>query len=317
MGKYIKVFENHSDYQAFTQTEDFLLPNVSYCEAENEVHYNPLYKYITLKIVVEDSSKPTRIYYYNSTADPAITGMDRFDKIYIDDNEVSIEQLDADSGTYSLSVGEHIIKYLLKDPTKIPKGFNYNTEVPVTTEILSIPNTVTTIEEGAFSGCGITYFNIPKNIVSIGAGAFGYNLIKTLNIPDNVQSIGEYAFGDNGLAAITINNATPIPIGYKAFGDFEYNYSSGSAGSNPIHILVPKDSINTYRNTENYTEYLCRIGSLDKLADIEIEYPDDAEYAILPGPDIKGYYVYDELSWDYKKALNVEEIVLDCSRGKL
>ena len=41
MGKYLKLFEMHSEYLAFTQTEDFILPNVSYCEDNNEVHYNP------------------------------------------------------------------------------------------------------------------------------------------------------------------------------------------------------------------------------------------------------------------------------------
>ena len=43
MGKYIKLFETHDDYLDFTETEDFVLPNVSYCEDRiDEVHYNPL-----------------------------------------------------------------------------------------------------------------------------------------------------------------------------------------------------------------------------------------------------------------------------------
>lgn len=41
MGKYIKKFDTHSDYEDFVQTEDYILPNVSLCEQENEVHYNP------------------------------------------------------------------------------------------------------------------------------------------------------------------------------------------------------------------------------------------------------------------------------------
>lgn len=41
MGKYIKKFDTHSDYEDFIKTEDFILPNVSLCEQENEVHYNP------------------------------------------------------------------------------------------------------------------------------------------------------------------------------------------------------------------------------------------------------------------------------------
>ena len=41
MGKFIKKFENHSSYSAFTRTEKFIKPNVSLCVQENEVHYNP------------------------------------------------------------------------------------------------------------------------------------------------------------------------------------------------------------------------------------------------------------------------------------
>ena len=41
MGKFIKKFENHSSYSSFTQTEEFIKPNVSLCVTENEVHYNP------------------------------------------------------------------------------------------------------------------------------------------------------------------------------------------------------------------------------------------------------------------------------------
>ena len=39
--KYLKLFPQHSDYQAFISGGGVELPNVSYCENENEVHYNP------------------------------------------------------------------------------------------------------------------------------------------------------------------------------------------------------------------------------------------------------------------------------------
>lgn len=39
--EYLKLFENHSQYENFTETEDFIKPNVSYCIEQNEVHYNP------------------------------------------------------------------------------------------------------------------------------------------------------------------------------------------------------------------------------------------------------------------------------------
>jgi len=42
MAKHLKLFDNHDDYLDFKGTSDFILPNVSHCIEENEVHYNPL-----------------------------------------------------------------------------------------------------------------------------------------------------------------------------------------------------------------------------------------------------------------------------------
>ena len=43
MGKYLKQFDTHQQYEAYTaDTSNFILPNVSYCiDTPNEVHYNP------------------------------------------------------------------------------------------------------------------------------------------------------------------------------------------------------------------------------------------------------------------------------------
>ena len=42
MGDYLKLFETHSEYEAYSGGGEMLKPNVSYCRQENEVHYNPL-----------------------------------------------------------------------------------------------------------------------------------------------------------------------------------------------------------------------------------------------------------------------------------
>lgn len=41
MGKYIKLFNSHSDYEDFTESEDFILPNVSRCDSQKDIHYTP------------------------------------------------------------------------------------------------------------------------------------------------------------------------------------------------------------------------------------------------------------------------------------
>lgn len=42
MKEYIKLFDEHSEYEAYINGEDKVLPNVSYCIDNNEVHYNPI-----------------------------------------------------------------------------------------------------------------------------------------------------------------------------------------------------------------------------------------------------------------------------------
>ena len=40
--KYLKLFETHTEYQTYINSQDRILPNVSYCEDNNEVHYKAL-----------------------------------------------------------------------------------------------------------------------------------------------------------------------------------------------------------------------------------------------------------------------------------
>ena len=52
--KYIKLFENHSNYEDFVDGGTMENPNVSHCIQENEVHYNPFIRdyskdYLTIK----------------------------------------------------------------------------------------------------------------------------------------------------------------------------------------------------------------------------------------------------------------------------
>lgn len=54
MEEYIKLFENHTQYEAYKNSVNYVTPNVSYCEEQDEVHYNPYidpfngYEYVDL-----------------------------------------------------------------------------------------------------------------------------------------------------------------------------------------------------------------------------------------------------------------------------
>ena len=83
----------------------------------------------------------------------------------------------------------------------------------------SIPNTVLSIDDGAFSGCNIlTSLMIPNSVTSIGNNAFQKCFsLTTLTIPNSVTSIGDKAFEDcSGLTSLTIPDSVTT-IGANPF----------------------------------------------------------------------------------------------------
>ena len=84
---------------------------------------------------------------------------------------------------------------------------------------VTIPNSVTSIGDYAFSGCtSLTSITIPNSVTSIGNGAFsGCTSLTSITIPDSVISIGNGAFEScKAITSITIPNSV-ISIDNGAF----------------------------------------------------------------------------------------------------
>ena len=108
---------------------------------------------------------------------------------------------------------------------------------------ITIPNSVTSIEEYAFYGCsGLTSVTIPNSVTSIGERAFSScSSLASVTIPNSVTSIGKYAFyGCSGLTSVTIPNSV-TSIGEYAFS----GCSSLTYLSIPGSVIYKKEYTNS------------------------------------------------------------------------
>lgn len=111
----------------------------------------------------------------------------------------------------------------------VPSSVYYNGVYYTVTEIgsinhqatsVTIPNTITTIGDNAFSWCSrLTSITIPNSVTKIGNNAFEYCGLTSITIPNSVTSIGRGAFKYcRDLTSITLpDNMTTIP-GYLLCG---------------------------------------------------------------------------------------------------
>jgi len=93
----------------------------------------------------------------------------------------------------------------------------------------TIPNSVTYIEESAFSGCDkLTSITIPEGIREIGTSAFrNCKQLTSIIIPNSVTSVGESAFGNcDNLMSITIGENIRGLSGFDFAQDIQYGHYS-------------------------------------------------------------------------------------------
>jgi hypothetical protein len=103
----------------------------------------------------------------------------------------------------------------------------------------TIPNSVTSIGDGAFSGSGLTSVTIPNSVTNIGGSAFYYcTSLTNVTIPDSVTRVGDFAFFGCGLTNITLGSGV-TSIGDYTFGAYKY-----SQGCPLINVTIPNSVTN-------------------------------------------------------------------------
>ena len=239
MGKYLKLFETHQEYEAYLGGGEMILPNVSHCIDVNDVHYNPLVDEtkIVAKFNISDDSSPTTIYFYNNSYDPRLGipithGVDKFDSVEVDGLEISLEDIDNAEGKYNLSIGNHTVKYALKNPSIIHDYAFYEMNMVS----LFLPNGITDIRLCAFAWCeNLNNITLPNTLTYIGEESFArtYNLTE-FTIPESVTSIDIEVFADSNIERIICKGMTAPTIENTTFDDIKPNGTlivpSGSSG---------------------------------------------------------------------------------------
>lgn len=288
MQRYLKLFQTHSEYLDYINGQNAILPNVSYCIDNQDVHYNPWARLI-VTYTDEDDSEPTLLFSWDDQADMIANKL--FSKIEVDDEVVSLSSIDNNSGTYQLSEGTHTVKYTLIDPTTI-EGRLFGLCTNLTS--VTIPNTITEIGTQAFYGCtGLTTVTMGNGIRTIGKNAFQncYSLT-SIAIPNSVRTISWYAFeGCEGLTSVTIPNSVStignyafrhcssltnitIPNTVTSIGSEAFNGCTGLTSVTVLattpptlggdaflynasgrKIYVPSASVNTYKTTDRWSHY--------------------------------------------------------------
>jgi len=121
-------------------------------------------------------------------------------------------EFDHDGGAISLNhgvfTGSPVKRLIFSDGiTTINANMTYSMQS--TLEEVVIPDSVTYIEAGTFSGCSkLTHIDLPDNLTTINDYTF-YNCsgLTSINIPNSVTSVGHNAFGDcTELQCVTIGS---------------------------------------------------------------------------------------------------------------
>ena len=86
---------------------------------------------------------------------------------------------------------------------------------------LIIPNSITSITDGLFYGCGLSSVKIPNSVTRIGGSSFARCGFSSITIPNSVTSIGSYAFEGCNFNTLIIPNSVEY-IGYRAFHNCNY-----------------------------------------------------------------------------------------------
>jgi hypothetical protein len=209
MSKYLKLFEQDADYHAFKETEDYILPNVSYAIDTNIVYYNPYF---------EGNSNVLKVVYNSfNTSDSGMrycSNGNNFKTMKIDGVEIELENL---QNYYFNTVGTHVVEFTLIDETTMYDGTFSDCDGIVSVEI---PDCVLNLGNGTFSGCdNLSSIKFGNSLKTIGNGALnGCPNLTSIVLPSTMERLDNAVFaGDSNLKEIVCHAVVAPAITSNTF----------------------------------------------------------------------------------------------------
>lgn len=259
--KYLRLFKTTAAYDAAIDDSGF--PNVSLCEDNKEVHYNPVpppfFAKLTLNngeiVKLQGSGELTQamVGQYQTTVVNAEIGelctsigerafqqCGNLTSVTISNSVINISNnaFNNCSNLVSIVVDSANTVYDSRDNCNAIIDTSTNTLIAGCKNTV-IPNTVISIGNNAFYyRKGLTSITIPNSVTSIGEAAFsGCTGLTSIIIPDNVVSIGRQAF--NGCSSLT---SVTIGSGVTSISDYTFN------GCSRLTSIIIPDSVTSIGN---------------------------------------------------------------------
>jgi hypothetical protein len=199
MSKYLKKFKTHTEYQTYITGQSRVLPNVSYCEDNNDVHYNPRIPAIIVTYNITDLENNSIVIY------PNLICYEIDDVTYFPQEDVYVFKF-TETGVHTVKYffnPEEYINYFISDDDRvtsviIEEGYKYigqwfcmNCQNIVN---VSIPKSLTYIQNGFFMNCS----SLPTegNILYADTVAVGCTdkTQTTYTIRNNTRFLADYLF---------------------------------------------------------------------------------------------------------------------------